>query len=70
MEVLLKEESSYKRRSAMPCNDETSGEVFTQTFLDRVEEFLTDQGVQASWKFEDFGGQKLLAYHAEIIRVT
>ena len=26
VEVLLKEESSYKRRSAMPCNAETCGE--------------------------------------------
>ena len=67
--MLLKEESSYKRRSAMPCNAERSGEVFTQNFFDQVEEFLTDQRVHESWNFEDFGGQKLLADHVENISV-
>ena len=37
--------------------------------MDQVEDFLTDQDVQESWKFEDFGGQKLLADHVENIRV-
>ena len=37
--------------------------------MDQVEDFLTDQDVQESWKFEDFGGRKLLADHVENIRV-
>ena len=38
-------------------------------FCSQVEDFLTDQDVQESWKFEDFGGQRLLADHVENIRV-
>ena len=42
---------------------------FSWPLFDQVEDFLTDQDVQESWKFEDFGGQRLLADHVENIRV-
>ena len=51
------------------CQAEVCGEVFPQKFFDQVEEFLTDQSEHDSWNFEDFGGQKLLADHVEIIGV-
>jgi len=56
VEVLLKEESTYRKSS--------------RRLTRAVEDFLTDQDVQESdWKFEDFGGQRLLEDHVENIRV-
>jgi len=55
VEVLLKEESTYRKRS--------------RRLRRAVEDFLTEQDVQESWKFEDFGGEQLLADHVENIRV-
>ena len=44
--------------------------IFLTTVFDQVEDFLTDQDVQESdWKFEDFGGERLLEDHVENIRV-
>ena len=51
------------------CQAEMCAEVFPRRFFYQVEEFLTDQSVHESWNFEDFGGQKLLADHVEIISV-
>ena len=53
---------------------ETCAELFYSPkifslFSDKVEDFLTEQDVQESWKFEDFGGRQLLADHVENIRV-
>ena len=55
---------------------ETCGEhvFFSKNFSDgfqfyQVEDFLKDQDVQESWKFEDFGGDRLLEDHVENIRV-
>ena len=39
------------------------------SLFDQVEDFLTEQDVQESWKFEDFGGRQLLDAHVENIRV-
>merc|ERR1711936_479183 len=55
VEVLLREESSIKKRS--------------NRLKHAVENFLADQNVEESGKFEDFGGLQLLNDHVENIRV-
>ena len=39
------------------------------SLFDQVEDFLTEQDVEESWKFEEFGGRQLLDAHVENIRV-
>ena len=58
-------------RGGLPGRDVRWGfpPEFSSPFFDQVEDFLTDQDVQESKKFEDFGGQKLLADHVTNIRV-
>ena len=70
VEVLLKEESTNRRTSRRLRRAVSLFRIFLTSF-DQVEDFLMDQDmqIQESWKFEDFGGQRLLEDHVENIRV-
>ena len=54
---------------AETCGELFSSPKFSSPSSDQVEDFLTEQDVEESWKFEDFGGRQLLADHVENIRV-
>ena len=55
---------------ADPSGELVSPDIFLTSLFDQVEDFLTDQDLQESdWKFEDFGGERLLEDHVENIRV-
>ena len=71
--VLLKEGSTYKRRSQR-LQRAVSFLLFKKNcvglnFPFKVENFLTDQDVDGESMFEDFGGHQLLNDHVENIRV-
>ena len=69
VEVLLREESSIKKRSNRLKHAVSPGKVVQASFCSQVENFLADKNVEESGKFEDFGGLQLLNDHVENIRV-